>query len=207
MNSIWDIVFLFVGIAVLVGVFWYMFRRDETVKKTRRAKNLKESQKSAAALAATRRFAALHRYEVIAPASLAKNGKYADLDFILVGWFGLLCVKCVGLGGEIYGSAGDAMWLQVEGEKRTPFENPLRVAESDTRLVRDTLFTANLKSISVETVCVFTNKKATLALPRGTGHYTLKEFKALLGKEKLLQDKRVDIAQTASAVKQWLVKE
>ena len=81
----------------------------------------------------------------------------------------------------------------------------MTVAEADTRLVRDTLFTANLRGIQVETVCVFTNKKATLALPRGTGHYTLKDFKALLGKSKYEQDKGVDIPQTVDAVKKWVV--
>ena len=63
----------------------------------------------------------------------------------------------------------------------------------------------NLRGIQVETVCVFTNKKATLALPRGTGHYTLKDFKALLGKSKYEQDKGVDIPQTVDAVKKWVV--
>jgi len=123
----------------------------------------------------------------------------------LARWFGLLCVKCVGLGGQIYGNPGDPMWLQVDAEKRISFENPMRAAEADTRLVRDTLFTANLRGIQVETVCVFTNKKATLALPRGTGHYTLKDFKALLGKSKYEQDKGVDIPQTVDAVKKWVV--
>ena len=116
-----------------------------------------------------------------------------------------LDVKCVGLGGQIYGNPGDPMWLQVDAEKRISFENPMRAAEADTRLVRDTLFTANLRGIQVETVCVFTNKKATLALPRGTGHYTLKDFKALLGKSKYEQDKGVDIPQTVDAVKKWVV--
>ena len=138
-------------------------------------------------------------------AQIAKDGKFADLDFIIVGWFGLLCVKCIGLGGQIYGNPGDPMWLQVDAEKRISFENPMRAAEADTRLVRDTLFTANLRGIQVETVCVFTNKKATLALPRGTGHYTLKDFKALLGKSKYEQDKGVDIPQTVDAVKKWVV--
>lgn len=73
-----------------------------------------------------------------------------------------MCVKCVGLGGQIYGNPGDPMWLQVDAEKRISFENPMRAAEADTRLVRDTLFTANLRGIQVETVCVFTNKKRPL---------------------------------------------
>ena len=47
-------------------------------------------------------------------------------------------------------------------------------------------------------MCVFTNKKATLALPRGTGHYTLKDFKALLGKSKYEQDKEMCIRDSTA---------
>ena len=188
------------------ALLYFMMRKkpDSDLEKPRKAKNLDGAKKSAEPLRLARRYAALHQYQVIAPAQLAKDGKYADLDFILVGWFGLLCVKCVGLGGQIYGSLEDEMWLQLDGEKRVSFANPMRAAEADTRLVRDTLFSAKLRNISVETVCVFTNKSATLLLPRGTGHYTVKEFKALLGKSKYEQDKGVDIPAAVAAVTQWL---
>ena len=204
--TLMDLLLLLLVIAAAVAVYFFFVKsRDEGTETPRKAKNLDGAKKSAKALSAARRFAALHQYQVIAPAQIAKDGKFADLDFIIVGWFGLLCVKCVGLGGQIYGNPGDPMWLQEDAEKRISFENPMRAAEADTRLVRDTLFTANLRGIQVETVCVFTNKKATLALPRGTGHYTLKDFKALLGKSKYEQDKGVDIPQTVDAVKKWVV--
>ena len=192
--TLMDLLLLLLVIAAAVAVYFFFVKsRDEGTETPRKAKNLDGVKKSAKALSAARRFAALHQYQVIAPAQIAKDGKFADLDFIIVGWFGLLCVKCVGLGGQIYGNPGDPMWLQVDAEKRISFENPMRAAEADTRLVRDT------------PVCVFTNKNATLALPRGTGHYTLKDFKALLGKSKYEQDKGVDIPQTVDAVKKWLV--
>ncbi len=200
--------FLFALLLIAGGVaLYFLFTRTGrgNSDRPRKSKDLGDAKKSAAALRAARRFAALHQYQVIAPAQLAKDGKFADLDLILVGWFGLLCVKCVGLGGEIYGSVEDEMWLQVSGEKRVSFANPMRAAEADTRLVRDTLFAAKLRNISVETVCVFTNPKATLILPRGTGHYTLKEFKALLNKSKYEQDKGVEIPRAVEAVKQWVV--
>lgn len=181
--TLMDLLLLLLVIAAAVAVYFFFVKsRDEGTETPRKAKNLDGAKRSAKALSAARRFAALHQYQ-----------------------FGLLCVKCVGLGGQIYGNPGDPMWLQVDAEKRISFENPMRAAEADTRLVRDTLFTANLRGIQVETVCVFTNKKATLALPRGTGHYTLKDFKALLGKSKYEQDKGVDIPQTVDAVKKWVV--
>ena len=201
-----ELLFALIIIAVSVAAYFLLAgRQDGEPEKPRKAKNLSDSRKSAEPLRITRRFAALHQYQVIAPAQLAKDGKFADLDFILVGWFGLLCVKCIGLGGQIYGSLEDEMWLQLDGDKRVSFANPMRAAEADTRLVRDTLFAAKLRSIPVETVCVFTNKSAALMLPRTTGHYTVKEFKALLDKSKYDQDKGVDIPQTVEAVKKWAV--
>ncbi|MBD5092905.1 MAG: NERD domain-containing protein [Subdoligranulum sp.] len=201
-----DLILLLLVIVIAAAAYFFLAgNRDNGLEKPRKAKNLDDSKKSAEPLRATKRFAALHQYQVIAPAQLAKDGKFADLDFILVGWFGLLCVKCIGLGGQIYGSLEDDMWLQVDADKRISFANPMRAAEADTRLVRDTLFAAKLRNIPVETVCVFTNKKATLLLPRTTGHYTLKEFKALLDKSKYDQDKGVDIPKAVEAVKKWVV--
>ena len=143
----------------------------------------------------------MNGYQVISPACLAKDGKLADLDFILVGTFGVLCVKCVGRGGSIYGSAGDAMWLQVKNQDRISFANPILEAERDTRLVRDILFSAKLKNIPVETVCVFTNPVASLALPRSTGHYTVKEFRSLLGQSRFLQERKIDLDAVCTAAR------
>lgn len=146
--TLMDLLLLLLVIAAAVAVYFFFVKsRDEGTETPRKAKNLDGAKRSAKALSAARRFAALHQYQVIAPAQIAKDGKFADLDFIIVGWFGLLCVKCVGLGGQIYGNPGDPMWLQVDAEKRISFENPMRAAEADTRLVRDTLFTANLRGI------------------------------------------------------------
>lgn len=195
-------VFLALG---AVAIYFFFLRQPAEDGAPRKSKDLAGARKCAQPLRAARRFAALHQYQVIAPAHIAKDGKCADLDFILVGWFGLLCVKCVGLGGRLYGSLDDAMWLQIDADRRVSFANPMRAAEADTRLVRDTLFAANLRGIPVETVCVFTNSKAALALPRGTGHYTARDFKALLGKSKYEQDKGVDISRAADAVRQWIV--
>lgn len=196
---------IIVIVLAAVAVSAYLFTHRDDAPKPRRVSDLTGARKCAAPLRSARTYAGLHQYRVIAPAALAKDGKCADLDFILIGWFGLLCVKCVGLGGEIYGSREEESWLQTIGERRVSFTNPLRAAEADTRLVRDILFSAGLRSVPVETVCVFTNPKATLALPRSTGHYTVKEFRALLQKEKYEQDKRVDISAVAQALEAWRV--
>ncbi|MEG0018726.1 MAG: nuclease-related domain-containing protein, partial [Hydrogenoanaerobacterium sp.] len=190
-------------ITVIVLAYDFLFHKDKS-GNAEKSGNLSAASAAAKPLAVTKRFALLQQYQVIAPAHLAKNGKFADLDFILVGIFGLLCVKCVGLGGEIYGNMNDDNWLQVQKGVRKSFPNPLAQAEADTRLVRDTLFTAKLKNVPVETIVIFTNKKAALALPRSTGHYTPKAFKALLRKSSYLANKGVDIAKATDAVRAYL---
>ena len=199
-----DIILFLAAIAVVGVMYFFVFKKDKMPGKR---KDISGSAASAKVVAATRRYAVLQQYELIAPANITKNEKTAALDCILVGSFGLLCVKCIGLGGEIYGGADDAKWLQVLEGNRIAFDNPLQACAADTRLVRDTLFAAKLKNIPVETICVFTNKKTELAVPRSAGHYTLKTFKALLGKDKLLQNKNVDIAAASAAVKAYLAAE
>lgn len=190
-----------VALAASFGVcylIYFLYKRAKN--STADVKN-----KSARALSAAKRFAMSRQFTVISPANIAKDGKFADVDFIVVGYFGVLGVKCVGLGGEIYGSANDAMWLQVAGDKRNSFENPMLTVQKDARTIRDTLFAANLKNIPVETIVVFTNKKTSLAIPRTTGHLTVKDFKRYLDKDKFDQDKGLDIAKTVEAIKKYVV--
>lgn len=172
----------------------------------KRAKNSTADVKNKASkpLSAAKAFALTRQFTVISPANIAKDGKFADVDFIMVGFFGVLGVKCIGLGGEIYGNANDAMWLQVAGSKRVSFENPMLAAQKDARVIRDTLFEAKLKNITVDTVVVFANKKASLAIPRSTGHFTVKDFKKYLDKDKFEQDKGIDVAKTVQAIKKYV---
>ena len=42
-----------------------------------------------------RRYAALHEYKVVAPVAVTGVHGTTDLDAVLVGWFGVLGVKCL----------------------------------------------------------------------------------------------------------------
>ena len=201
-----DVLILTAVIAVIAIAYYFLVMRDKS-GDTRKSRNMSGNAAAAGPLGVAKRYAMLQQYRLLAPAQLAKDGRFADFDFILVGAFGLLCVRCIGLGGEIYGGADDENWLQVTAAERLPFANPIKKAAQDTRLVRDALFTAKLKSVPVESAVVFTNKKATLALPRTTGHYTAKDFSSLLNKDRFLADKGVDMDKAADAVRAYLVKE
>ena len=61
-----------------------------------------------------------------------------------------------------------------------------------------------MKNIPVETVCVFTNPKAVLGIPRSTGHHTPKTFAALLEKDKYRLDKHVDLEKAEQALRECM---
>lgn len=150
---------------------------------------------------ALRRYAAARDFAVIAPVKLAGTKDAADLDALLVGWFGVLGVKCLGYGGEVYGGAGEAQWVQTENGGRRSFENPIDRAAKSARAVRDVLFEAKLKNVPVETAVVFTNRAAQLKLPRSTGHYTEKAFLEYLRGPHFDEDKKVEVEPVARALR------
>lgn len=151
---------------------------------------------------AVRRFAASDDYVVIAPVNVQGSKDAADLDLVLVGWFGVLGVKCLGWGGEVYGSLDQDEWTQVLPQGRRTFPNPMTRAGKSARSVRDALFAARMKNVPVETVVVFTNPAASLNLPRSTGHYTEKTFLAYLKGPHFREDKKVDVEAVAAALRQ-----
>ncbi len=91
--TLMDLLLLLLVIAAAGLFISFVKSRDEGTETPRKAKTWTARKKAQKPLSATRRFAALHQYQVIAPAQIAKDGKFADLDFIIVGWFGLLCVN------------------------------------------------------------------------------------------------------------------
>ncbi len=189
-----------VAMLAVFGVSIYFLGPAQT-KKVKTATSLPddEHENSEAVLRQLRRYAATNDFKVVAPVTAQGSKTTADLDALLVGWFGILGVKCLGYGGTIYGQQGDEEWVQEVNGLRRVFQNPLRCAEQSARAVRDVLFQAKIKNVPVETIVVFTGKKTELALPRSCGHYTLDQFTTYLKSTRFEEDKKVDVDQVAAA--------
>lgn len=155
----------------------------------------------AVTLRAVKSFAARNGFEVIEPGRICQGTGVTDLDVILVGSFGVLGVKSLGYYGRIYGGEKEQLWSQTSKVGRAVFPNPLNTANAEARMLREVLFAANIKSVQVETVCVFPNKASELVMPRSTPVYRAREFAALLGKDKYTDDKHVDIDAVARALR------
>lgn len=192
-------IFAIVLLVALFGVTIYMFgpMRKSKAPKVKALPD-DEHQNAEAVVRQLRRYAAANDFKVISPVNIQGSKTSADLDALLVGWFGILGVKCLGYGGTVYGQAGDEEWVQDMAGQRRIFKNPLRRAEESARAVRDVLFGAKIKSVPVETIVVFTGKKTELALPRSCGHYTLDQFSSYLKSAHFEEDKKVDVQKVAA---------
>lgn len=191
-------------VVVLLGVVALIYYRKKHPRKGKRLDRSAGSSNKAVAVA--RSFARSHRFRLIAPAHLLAGKKGAKLDAIIVGYFGVLGVIGLGYNGNVYGAANEDEWLQInEGGQRTYFPNPMDEASAAVRVIRNTLSTPKLKQIPVEVVAVFTDSTVQLAVPKTAGPHSLKTFKALLQKEKYLDDTGLDLDTVEAAIRAALV--
>lgn len=187
-------------ILAIFAVIFLIYRRRTAPKKA-----TGKEYNANLAINAAKKFAHSNSYRFISPAVLARSGMVANLDAIVIGYFGILGVKTYGYNGELYGTMQEAEWVQVSEEgDRVYFPNPITEAANDVRVIRDALFAAKIKTTPVEVVCVFTNDKAQLGFPRSTGHYTTKTFKQLLGSSKYTEDTGLDLDVAEKIIRESL---
>ncbi len=199
-----ELIYTIISVILLLAfvVVYILLKRDKK-KPAQQGADMGKNMAMKKPLSTAKRFAMINGYSVLQDVNIAKGGKFADFDFVIVGVFGVLCVKCIGFGGEIYGAIDDEKWLQVHKESRNYFENPFKQSEAHTRVLRDCLFANKLKNIPVTSAVVFTNSKASIAVGRSVDYFTPKTFKALLDKALYTTDKGVDAEKVKSAIEEF----
>lgn len=196
---------LIVVMAIAAALVVYFTNRDSSggKKAPRGGVGADEKAGAAAVVGRVRRYARINNYQVVEPACWARDGKLAEFDCVLVGYFGVLGVRCLGYSGRVFGGEKEDTWVQSKGEKRHEFENPLTRNARDARILREVLINGGLRNTPVETVLVCTGgKNQELALPRSTPYYTPKTFARYLNSSRFDQDKKVDVEKTADLLRQ-----
>ena len=197
------IILVFVGVAVVAILIYiiYRVRNPRPGKGKAHGRNFKRE----AVVSAARNFARGNKFAIISPAHLKRGDALANLDAIIVGYFGVLGVISLGYGGTIYGKPDEENWVQhAEDGSRHKFPNPINEASACVRVIRDALFSAKLRKIPVEVVYVFSHPKTALAMPRSVQPMRTKDFKKLLKKDKYLDDCGLDMEKVEKALLQSL---
>ena len=199
-----DLTFLFNGIviaAILLVVFYmlYILGGDTIVFFNKKVQA--ENPKAGAAVAGPlRRWAPLHSAKVIGPVTLYKEGEAVCIESILVGTFGVLAVKAVGLSGDIFGDPKEDTLLQVVKNVRTAVPNPFLEQALAAKMLRELLTAEKIKVPVLDCVCVFSEKGVLVNIPKNASFLYLRDLWKSLDKARYLTDNGVDVAAVVAAI-------
>ena len=155
--------------------------------------------------AVLRRFAAIRSFKVMNDVYLPLYDQTTQVDHILIGFFGLRVVETKSYSGAVYGEPKKKEWLHVIGSQRHRFYNPVMQNQGHIDCIRHLLGKENLYSIQMESLVVFTRKKAELYLPKGAPVIRLSQLKRFLRQPRFAEDKGYDVEKIYEALKKHQV--
>lgn len=145
-----------------------------------------------------RRYALSHNFKVLENVTVRCDGKEQTIDFVLVGFFGLLFVSALQGKGDFYGDLKEARWSFVDDEKKVRFDNPVLEMDKKIELFRRLMAQKKVYNLKVNSAVVVVSSKSNV--PMYLSHMrsenivmTTKEFKRFLQKEKFEKDNNVDV--------------
>ncbi len=145
-----------------------------------------------------RRYALSHNFKVLENVTVRCDGKEQTIDFVLVGFFGLLFVSALQGKGDFYGDLKEARWSFVDDEKKVRFDNPVLEMDKKIELFRRLMAQKKVYNLKVDSAVVVVSSKSNV--PMYLSHMrsenivmTTKEFKRFLQKEKFEKDNNVDV--------------
>ncbi len=150
-------------------------------------------------------FGLIRKYKILEDVTLSVGKKKAHIDYILIGFFGLIVLQVQGRKGEIFGEARDKEWLHTRGEKfREHFANPIQTTAQTLDTVRTVFQQEKMYNIPLDGFCVFGNG-CTLHTVNNPSIVTYKQFKKILHSYKYEVDNQIDIEKIKQALGAYTV--
>lgn len=155
-----------------------------------------------------KRFGVIRNYKILEDVHLSFQGKTADIDHMLIGFFGILFVSTVNDTAEYYGDAKGADWTKVIDQKRVKMENLMQKNIRNIDVVRMIFSKNGMYNIHMEGVTVFCggSKKTLIGITGAQSLMTLKQFKAYITKTKFEKDNNVDVPALTELIERYRVK-
>jgi hypothetical protein len=194
-----DIMLLFVVIVFGLALFGLLYLVHHLRRNV-----LNPSGKGAArrTRGALKRYAGIRRFRVLGDVKIGLKGKTAEIENILIGFFGVLLVHTLGARGEYYGTLDGAQWSVTLNEKRTAFPNPVLAQQKAEALLRGVFAANQLYSIPVEHIVYLESRgKKTGFFITNSGEVLLPgKLKDYLHKAKFDVDTGLDVDKVAKAI-------
>ena len=150
-------------------------------------------------------FASIRSFKVINDLYLPLYDKTTQIDHVLIGFFGLLVIETKNIGGEIYGEPRKKDWLHIMGKSRYKLYNPLMQNQTHVDCIRHLLGKENIYNVPIESLVVFTNRKAELYIPKKLPIISLKRLNKFLHQERFAKDNNIDIDKIYEALLKYQI--
>lgn len=174
--------------AAAVGI--YFLTRFLSYKKGTLGKNRVDST--------LKKFGVIRNYKVLKDVHLSVGGREAQIDHMMIGFFGILFVSTVNDTAEYYGEVKDPSWTKVSGksgEKRTRIDNLVEKNLRNIDVVREIFAKNDVFNIKMEGLVVFcgNRKKTLIGITGSPSLMTYQKFKSYVRKSKFEKDNNVDV--------------
>lgn len=144
---------------------------------------------------AMKKYGLIRGYRVLENVTFEAGGRQADVELMMIGFFGILFVYSLNDTAEYYGDAKGEHWVQVNKKSRKTIDNFMARRTEAIDVVREIFSKNKVYNIRMEGVTVFCGnpKKSLIGLTNAQGILNFSEYKTYLNKAKFEKDNDVDV--------------
>lgn len=189
MSSNLIITCILVALVAAVVVAWYLSKSVRFSKGNYGKKTVKS---------VLRRYAATHNFKLLENVEMELDGSSQTIDFVLVGFFGLIFVSALQGKGDFYGDFKEEKWTFVDEEQRIRFNNPVIEMDKKLEMFRRIIAQKKVYNLKVDTAIVVVSTKTDVPMylsnvRENNPVMNVEQFRKMLGNEKYERDNNVDV--------------
>ncbi len=142
-------------------------------------------------------------FKVMGRTTIEFKGSTHTFDAILLSYFGAIGFTAAPQGGDIYGELNDEEWAAIFQGRRTAFYSPVMAMNGSVKTLKDIFRAEKVKCGNVESMAVFTNKEANVAVARSLPACHVSNLETRLTTPKYLADNGSDIDGMKAALEKY----
>ena len=180
---------------VVFTVIYFLFKRFQKNKANRIGQ---KGEKTVSKV--LKQIARKNHWKLINDLYLPLYDKTTQIDHLLIGPFGVAVIETKALAGEIYGNANDQDWVQIIGEEKRRFYNPLLQNKAHIDCVQHILKKEKIYRVNIDSLVVFSAKRVQLAIPSGMPVISWDLLKKYFKKSRYQKDNEINPDAVFSAL-------
>lgn len=191
-----------VPIMALMFMLMYMVGGEDVIffRKKHEAVDPKAAEKLDSAL---KKFVRARDYQIMGRTTLEYNGSTYTFDALLLSYYGVIAFTAAPQGGDIYGELNDEEWVAIFQGSRTRFYSPIMAHAGAAKVIKEIFRAEKVKGGQFESMAVFTNNDANVAVARSLPACHVKDLREKLSSPKYLADNGADIAGMKAALEKY----